>query len=244
MKKNFNWLWGTFMLLAAMLVLYNQLHRGSFYNVGALGIVAAFLAVAFFVQCAARLSFAPLPFPIAVLYILFHKQLGLPYIAPWALGLTALLACIGLNILLPRKHFNKNSVCFGGVHTGKHKNGNKLNPGIDNDRNPSISADFGGVSQYLHSDCLETIQLHCNFGAIEVFFDQAQLSPYGAVMNINCNFGGIEIVVPRHWQIIDKMSCTLGGVEIDNRFDSPCENPPLLTLTGSVTLGGIEVKFV
>jgi hypothetical protein len=164
--------------------------------------------------------------------------------------LAAVFATIGLFILLPRKHFHAD-ISWGGSHKYKHDNtrnkGHHPNMRIEDggsDNNPSISVKFGGVSRYLHSDSLETAQLYCSFGALEVYFDQAQLSPNGATASLNCSFGATTLFVPKHWQIIDELNCTLGGIEIDNRFAAPTEDPPKLTLTGSVSLGGIEVRYV
>jgi len=232
------------MLLAATFVLANQF--GDFLNIGIGSIIVAVLSLAFIVQCIVRLSFSPLPIPLAILYYVFQAPLGLPYLQIWTLLLAALLATIGLFVLLPRKHWHKSTTWGGNMH---HSRGDGHEPQMrtedgGNENNPSVNVRFGGVSRYLHSDCLETAQLYCNFGALEVFFDKAELSPNGAVANCNCSFGGMTIFVPKHWHVIDDLNCTLGGVEIDNRFATPTENAPQLTLTGNVLLGGIEIRFV
>ena len=234
-----NWIWGMFMLLAATFVLANQF--GGFVEIGIGSVIAAALALAFLVQCITQLSVAPIPIPLAVLYIIFQKPLGFPAVHFWTLLLAALFATIGLSILLPWKH-------KGGSRHTCHGHGNHHPPmrteGGHNENNPSVNVSFGSVSRYLHSDCLETVQLYCNCGALEIFFDKAQLSPNGAEVNINCSLGGISMFVPKHWHVIDQLNCTLGGVDIDNRFAAPAENAPQLTLTGSVLLGGIEIRFV
>ena len=242
-RPNFsNWIWGTFMLLSAAFVLANQF--GGFVEIGIGSIIAAALALAFIVQCTANLSFSPLPLPLAALYIIFQEPLGFPALQPWPLLLAALFSTIGLFVLLPRK--DKGSTCFGHHHysrSGDHHPQMRTEDG-GTENNPSINVSFGGISRYLHSDCLETANLYCNFGALEVFFDKAQLSPNGAEATCHCSLGGLTIFVPKHWRVIDNINCTLGGVEIDNRFAAPAENAPKLTLTGHVLLGGIEIRFV
>ena len=247
-KSGFSkWIWGTFMLLAATFLLVNQF--SGFVEIGIGSIIVAVLSLAYAVQCIARLPFASLPIPLAVLYYVFQKPLNFPEFQLWILLLAALLATIGLYVLLPRRFAQKNGVF--GVHYGSlhHSNNGDDQPQIHtedggNENNPSVSVKFGNVSRYLHADCLETAQLYCNFGALEVFFDKVQLSPNGAFVNCNCSFGGMTIFVPKHWHVVDNLNCTLGGVDIDNRFAAPVENAPQLTLTGSVLLGGIEVRFV
>ena len=240
-----HWVWGTLMLLAAAFVLANQF--GGFVDIGIGSIIVAVLAVSFIVQCVAHLSFAPLPIPLAVLYYVFQTPLNFPVLQIWTLLLAALLATIGLFVLLPHKHRDGT---FWGGHAHRHySRGGDRHPQMpvedcDKENNPSVNVSFGAVSRYLHSDCLETVQLYCNLGALEVFFDKAELSPNGAVANCFCSLGGMTIFVPKHWHVIDNLNCTLGGVEIDNRFAAPTENAPQLTITGNVLLGGIEVRFV
>jgi predicted membrane protein len=237
MKARFpKWIWGTFLLLAAVFVLSNQF--GGFVEIGVGSIIVAVLALALAVQCIAHLTFAPLPIPLAVLYIIFQEPLELPYFQTWTLILAAVLSTIGLFILLPRKHKHSKWVHY----VGEHQSMQPEDGGSDN--NPSVSVSFGGTSRYLHSDCLETVKLHCNFGSLEIYFDQAKLSPNGAEVNIDCSFGGIVLFIPKQWTVIEKMNSTLGGVEINNRYAAPSENSPQLTVTGSVTLGGVEIRYV
>ena len=241
------WVWGTFMLLAAAFVLSNQF--GGFMDIGVGSIIVAALSLAFIVQCIARLSFSPLPLPLAVLYYVFQEPLGFPYIKLWTLLLAAFLATIGLFALLPRRFSREHTVHIGyhGNRTSKHKGECDPEEHIEdggNENNPSVSVSFGSVSRYLHADCLETAQLYCNFGALEVFFDKAQPSPEGATVSCNCSFGGMTLFIPKHWHVIDNLNCTLGGVEMDNRFATPTENAPQITLEGSVLLGGIEIRLI
>jgi len=242
MKSRFsNFFWGILLLLAAVFILTNKLNGFADLSVGS--IVISILAVAFIVQCLANLHIAPLVIPIAVLYVIFRQRLGLPYIQTRTLIIAAVLAFVGLNILLPkRRHFYFHNNKFDGF--GSDDQQNKIpTPEGNKDNKPFISVNFGAVSRSLNADCLETVQLSCNFGALEVYFNQVELSPNGAEVNISCSFGGIQLYVPRHWHVIDKMHCTLAGVDIKS-FTAPADNAPRLTLNGSVSLGGVEVRYI
>jgi predicted membrane protein len=220
----------------------NQLN--GFAELGVFSILAAILALAFVVQCLAHLTFAPLPIPLAVLYIIFQAPLQLPEIKIWTLILAAILASCGFAFLLPKKR--RHEKIFSAFNPGNSKN----NPGKvyvetgDNDNNPSVSVNFGAVSRRLQADSLETAQLYCNFGALEVYFDQAKLSPRGAEVNLNCSFGAIKLLIPQNWCVVDRINCTLGGVDMAKSPITPPENAPRLVLTGSVSLGGVEVRYV
>jgi len=238
-NRSSNLVWGIFLLLAAAFVLINQLD--GFAGIGAGSIILAVLSLVFFVQCIANLNFALLPIPLAVLYMVFQAPCDLPYIKPRILIAATVLASAGLYILLPRKFWNRG--CGNNSKSGDHFPQMRTEDG-SKDNNPVINLNFGAISRRLHADSLETVHLHCNFGALEVFFDQAGINPNGAVATLDCSLGAIKLIMPKHWRIIDKTNCTLGGVDIEKQYTDPAENAPQVTLAGSVSLGGIEVRFV
>jgi len=238
-SRSSNLVWGFFLLLAAAFVLINQFN--GFAGIGAGSIIVAVLSVVFFVQCIANLNFALLPIPLAVLYWVFQAPCDLPFIQHKTLIIAAVLATIGLSILLPRKF--RNHGCGNNSRSEDHQPQMQTEDG-SNDNNPVINVNFGGISRRLHAGSLETVQLHCNFGALEVFFDQAGISPNGAEVMLDCSLGAIKLFIPKHWRIIDKINCTLGGVDIEKHYAPAEENAPQLTLAGNVSLGGIEVRFI
>jgi len=242
--------WGVFWLLIAGLILAN--YFGGFVQLGVWSIIIAALALVVLFYCIVTLSFASLPIPIAALYYIFQTSLELPFVTFWTLAVVALLVTCGLHILLPRKlgirpHF--------GVITGddlkRKRSGRKgaeysdanIEEG-DDDNNPFISVNFGAACRYLHSDCLETAELDCAFGALEVFFDNVQLGPNGAEVNAFCKFGAIDIYIPGHWRVIDEMSTTAGNAEVSRRFQNADADAPTITLKGSVTFGSVEVSRI
>ena len=192
------WLWGTFLILIAAALIANQV-RG-FTSVGIGTVIVAILAGAVIVQCIIGLTFAPLPIPIAVLYFLFAEKLGFHELNFWWLMLAAVLVSIGLTVLLPKKHN-----WFDHREHRHHFN----DTGVDDDNNSVISTNLGHISRYLHAECLETVVLNCNLGAMEIYFDTATLSPNGAVVDLSCSFGSIELMIPRDWNVTDNVSCTL-----------------------------------
>jgi predicted membrane protein len=238
--KRSNLIWGILLLLVAALLLLNQF--GYFSGIGISSIVIAALAAAIFVQFIVHFHFAPLPIPLAILYIVLQKPLELPYIQIWALITASVLVTIGLTILFPRKwHKAHNHVHYSRPENRNHQTHTEFEK-FDN--NPSVSVNFGFLSRHLHADSLETVQLSSNFGELEVFFDHVELSPKGAEVVINCSFGAIKLYIPKQWRIIDRLTCALGAVELDTRFAAPAEDGPQLTLIGSVSLGEIKVRYI
>ncbi|MCL2200939.1 MAG: cell wall-active antibiotics response protein [Oscillospiraceae bacterium] len=109
------------------------------------------------------------------------------------------------------------------------------------ENNPVITVMLGDSSTYLQSSCLETVSLRCRTGALQVYFDQVELSPEGAVVMVDCKLGSVELYVPNHWRIVNHASCLLGAIEVTNSKVEPGENPPTLLLTGKVSFGALEV---
>jgi len=114
----------------------------------------------------------------------------------------------------------------------------------DDPNNPYISVSFGSASRYLHSDCLESAELVCSLGSLEVYFDNVTLSPNGAEVNVSCNLGNIEIFVPPHWRVIDDMNSSLANAEVNKKLQKNDADAPTLRVTGEVSLGNVEVTRI
>ena len=114
----------------------------------------------------------------------------------------------------------------------------------DDTNNPYISVSFGYASRYLHAESLETAELSCNFGGMEVYFDNVTLSPDGAEVNVNCNFGSMEIYVPSNWRVIDDVNASLANSEVSRKLQSNTPDAPTMRVTGSVSLGNLEIKRI
>ena len=62
-----------------------------------------------------------------------------------------------------------------------------------------------------------------------------------AVLDVFTVCGGVEIRVPRDWKVISKAASIAGGVE--NRSEGNEDHKgPVLIVTGTVALGGVEIK--
>ena len=262
------WAWGVALLLIAALILVN--YFGGFVELGVWSIIVSAVALIILINCIARLSFVAIPLPIVALYYVFQAPLELPFIQFWLLAVVTVLVMCGLFFLLPRryrigKHFvvsidgeGKSARSRRGKRGTKFgRNGNRCEDGIDtiiddgddeaiieegdDENNPYIRVQFGSASRYLRSDCLESAELDCSFGALEVYFDNVKLSPDGANIHVECSFGSIEIYLPGHWRVINELSASLGNAEVDRRLENADDDAPTVRITGDVSLGNVEV---
>jgi len=80
-------------------------------------------------------------------------------------------------------------------------------------------------------------------GGVELDFREAVLPSREVSLKLTCVLGGVEIIVPPEMRVIDSGSDILGGREITgDSAESVRPDAPVLRITGTCVLGGIEVK--
>jgi len=191
------------------------------------------------VEGIAHRHFFTLFLPLALLAIIFAVPLGIQTLVPWPALAAAVLLAVGFHLIFRRRG---SSAPWAVHHRGSAKgNGGEVNYAADNVVSRNIS--FGASTEYLHSTDLQKVSLRCHFGALQVYFDNAQLNPAGAEVNVDCSFGGIELYVPRSWPVKISVDTMLGGVD-EKDHPSGQRSGPELRVTGSVSLGGVEIIYI
>ncbi len=235
------WFWGLFFVCAAAFIVLNQL--GAFVQISFWTLACTLFLVPIFVESLVHLQFFGVFFPLGIAAILYAEPLGLAGLSFWAILLAALFASIGFSIVFHRKgkwgehcttHFEHH-------HDHGHDPHEKVDHTDENDIECTVS--FGSTVKYLHANALRRINAHCSFGALKLFFDNAQLDPNGAEVVLDCSFAGVELYIPRSWTVQNRISAMLGGVDEKNRRD-PNAGGPVLTLTGHISLGGVEIVYI
>lgn len=237
MKKS-NWFWGLFFIAAAVFVIAGQI--GAFGQIGILSIIETILLVAIVIHSVVyrNIFFSVIPF--AFLYLIYQGPLHLPVISAWILILAAALAGIGLSCIFhPHWHPHADEWHYNGSRGSIYQ----VNEGND-DNHPSASVSFGSSVQYLHGDCIQNGKFSCSFGSLEIYFDQAQLSPDGAEVTVDCSFGSIELYIPKNWRVIDNIQTSLASVEDNRRMAQPQADAPQLILNGGVSFGDVEIHYI
>ncbi|SHH61372.1 hypothetical protein SAMN02745823_00479 [Sporobacter termitidis DSM 10068] len=229
-----NWFWGVFFVLAAVFVVASQVT--SFTQIGFWSILAAVLLAAVFIQSLIHLNYFGVFLSLALGYVIFQIPLRLFFISPWLLILAAVLLSIGFYSLFHRRP--KYAGCR------RRDNDNYRTVEEIDDNNPYVKVTFGSSSKYLHGDSLKTGQFYCSFGALEVYFDQVHLDPDGAEIFIDCSFGAVTLFVPKTWRVVDRLHSNLGSVKDESSRSAAADGAPVLTLTGNISLGAVELQYV
>ncbi len=226
--------WGIFFIFAAVLIVVNQLGYLGEVNVFSLGFTL--LLVPIMVKSISYLNFFGVFFPLAIIGILFEKQLGFQKIVPWPILLIALFLAIGFEIIF---HNNKHKHRYW-----EHKGPDKYEKVIDMpDSNVvDLKVHLGSSIKYVNTQELQRANLSCSFGAMKVYFDRANVHEEGAEIRMDVTCGGVELYIPRTWKLIHNVNVSLGGIEEKNYRGEEGSIP--VVLTGNVSLSGIEIIYV
>jgi hypothetical protein len=236
MKHN-NWFWGVFFVLAAAFVIIGAVT--SFAQIGFWSILAAVLLAAIFIQSLIHLNYFGVFMSLAVAYWIFQQPLHLYIISPWLLILAAIFLSIGFQII-----FSRHSKCtYVKRHCDDDDREYTTIEEID-DNNPYVKVSFGASSKYLHANALKGGQFCCSLGELKVYFDQVQLDPNGAEIYVDCSLGAINLYFPKTWRVVNRLHGSLGGISEDPQRSAPAPDAPQITVTGNVSLGAVEIRYV
>jgi predicted membrane protein len=237
MKKWSRVLWGLFFILAGALVITNTmgyLAQISLLSLLFLIVITPVLAISIY-----KINWFGILFSLAAAIIVFSEPLGLSAITPWPVLIAALLGSIGLSIL-----FKKSS---GFVHIiGSKGFSDDFDEIIDVEDEDVVKceANFGSAIKYINSKNFKQGHFKCSFGAMKIYFDNAELSKDGAVVKLDVSFGGVEIFIPKEWNVQNNCDAVLGGFEERNSRRVHDPKQPTLTLMGNVSLGGVEITYI
>ena len=240
--------WGFFFILAAVLIIVNQLdlftYRISFWTL----FFTVFLVPSAIVGLM-RWNFFQFFLSLGILLVVYSDFLGFDRLTPWSILVSSIFLGIGFSTIFKPRRFPKSCNSYTTPpnydsssnadsdpnhyrESAEHINANEINCRVS----------LSGSSKYVHANSLQRGVLECNLGALKVFFDHATLHPDGAHLNIDCSLGSIELLIPHTWHVLINVDASLGSVE--ERVRPLHAQGPTLTLSGSVSLGSLLIRYV
>lgn len=120
-----------------------------------------------------------------------------------------------------------------------------LRPVAPQTGDPSAAIDMvavlGGAKTVSRSTAFRGGQAMAALGGCEIDLRMASMPEGGqAVLDVFAFWGGIEIKAPEEWEVVNRVSAILGGV--DNKTHPLPNATRRLVVTGTAIMGGIEVK--
>lgn len=79
-------------------------------------------------------------------------------------------------------------------------------------------------------------------GGVELDLREAVLSQHEVTIQVAVIMGGVDIVVPHGVRVINNTSGILGGADLHGTDQLTDPNAPVVRLTGTCMLGGVDVK--
>jgi predicted membrane protein len=105
----------------------------------------------------------------------------------------------------------------------------------------SVSAVFAGSETINASKDYQGGKATAVFGGVTIDLRDAVIKKQ-ATIDVFALCGGIELKVPRNWTVRSQVFPILGGVESKSQTVTDKNDGPVLVITGTVALGGVEVK--
>ena len=146
----------------------------------------------------------------------------------WQLALAAMIVGFGLKLLFFKNVCQPQGNCELKTIS---RNGKEIR---------RIETSFGKQEISFRGEKFEGADVHTSFGALILDFRGAEIAPE-AFVDLNVGFAGATIIVPDGLAVQLAVSSGFGGVK-DDRRNKVATGSPLLTITGNVGFGGIEIK--
>lgn len=105
----------------------------------------------------------------------------------------------------------------------------------------TVSAVFAGSETINASKDYQGGKATAVFGGVTIDLRDAVIKKQ-ATLDVFAFCGGIELKVPRNWTVRSQVFPILGGVESKSQTVTDKNDGPVLVITGTVALGGVEVK--
>ena len=235
-----NLFFGFFLICIAAVMILDKLDLLGGFNwfTGAVAIFCGY----FLLRGIFKVEFFNIALSAAVLIILFDKQLHLEAITPWPVLGAALLVGIGLSMIFKKKHHINVTVNGETFEKEIHKD-MFSDTVIDQDDSEEIHYEttFSSSIKYVNSENFKKANLECNFGSMQVFFDNAHIQGDHATVIAECNFGKMELIFPKEWNVIVDMDAPLAGVSEQKK--NYAADGPTVHLRGDSAFGKVEIRY-
>lgn len=230
--------WGVFLILGAVFLLASKM--GFVEGIGTWSLIWTILFVAILIKSLVKLEYFGMFTSIAFLAIIYDEYLGITEITPWPVLIAAWLLSIGCGMIFPKKNRKWKE------HIKDHVviNADCSERVVDEDDGETIQCGvrFGEKVKYINTDKFVRAEVSCQFGSLELYFDNAGMKGTTGYVNVTNSFGSIDIYVPRNWQVMDNISSSFGGVDYSGRPEP--DGVHKLYIEGANSFGGVDIHYV
>lgn len=220
--------WGLVLVLAAVVLILDNLGIKFGYGINAWRIVVGVLLVAWLVSVVLYRRFPDIFIPICLLFLVFQgpiahaidpeKEELLPV---WVAIVATVLLTVGFNVIL--------KPAYSGFLDKKSKSG------------ADVATDTAQSRVlYYNADRLDGAVIRDQLGFVQVYINNKNAYPGSAVVTITDNLGKIVLHIPAEWDVIAQTGSNIGKVEIPTHTGNGISN---VTLVVNDNVGSVQVVF-
>lgn len=224
--------WGFSLIFGAIFLIFSEL--GLVPDINVFSMLLTIFLIIVILKSTVKMEFSGILFPIAILCIMYDRELGIESITPWTVLMAALLGSIGLSMIFPQKNHYKRD---GSWNYGKYEKVDMADNGY-----VKIENSFGTLIKYVDTDMFVRADLKSSLGSMKVYFDKVQMQAESAIINVDASFAGIQIYIPKTWRVENQTRSSFGGVDEKNMSDPITTNTVIIT--GNMSFSGVEIIHI
>lgn len=224
--------WGLALVFGAIFLILSEL--GFVPDINIFSMLLTIFLIIVILKSTVKMEFSGILFPIAILCIMYDRELGIEAITPWTVLMAALLGSIGLSMIFPQKSHYKRD---GSWNYGKYEKVDMADNGY-----VKIENSFGTLIKYVDTDMFVRADLKSSLGSMKVYFDKVQMQAESAIINVDASFAGIQIYIPKTWRVENQTRSSFGGVDEKNMSDPITTNT--IIITGNMSFSGVEIIHI
>lgn len=181
-----------------------------------------------------RKDFSAFFFSLALIAIIFSKELGIEEVSGWFLFLIAGLLSIGFSLIF------KGRPGISISHDLKGEVKNRMY--IDQDNQAFMNVSFSSAIRYLSLEDFKFASAESNFAGLKLYLDGSKIESE-AVLDLDLNFSGVEIYIPKEWTVIDRTKTAFGRLE-NNDLYGDFKTGERLVLEGDINFAAVKIVYV
>ena len=242
LKKD-NIFWGIVFIFAAVFLLATNM--GYFPAIGFWKIGCTIVIGGWFLSSVKNVEFTGMLFSLAFLCIVYDKELGLEAITPWPVLGAALFGSIGCSLIFEKRSRKKYKSNHSNDSAHYHSTDAEFDTIIDEPDSSVVDCkiSFGATVKYVNSDCFESANIDCSFGAAKVYFDNAVLKGESADVYLDISFAGVELFIPKEWRVENQVKTTFDGIEEKGSCIADSD-AKVITLHGKIEFAGLTIRYI
>lgn len=197
-RKGSNWIWGSFFIVCALLVVLNGLNV--FSLTGFLWkIIVTLFFVLWFIESRQKKDTSGMVISGLVIFMMWKNVIGLGFLSIGTIILAGILLLVGLGFLnKPRTD-----------HAPESRN--VFVNDVDSDT-LNVKGAFNSSSHYLRGSAVETVYITPSFCSMSVYLDQLTTKSGTLEVVVDAGFCSLNIYVPKKWKVHNEMHAMFGQI--------------------------------